>query len=48
MKASKLREATKAFAAGLDKQWPASLRPTGSAKLPIGSPAHIHNSAAQL
>ncbi|MCC4234097.1 IS3 family transposase [Sphingobium soli] len=37
-----------AFAAELDKQWPASLRPTGSAAQPIASTALMRNNAARL
>ena len=37
-----------AFAAELDKQWPASLRPTGSATQPIASTALMCNKAARL
>ena len=37
-----------AFAAELDKQWPASLRPTGSATQPIASTALMRNKAAGL
>jgi len=37
-----------AFAAVLDKQWPASLRPTGSATTPIASTALMRNNAARL
>ena len=37
-----------AFAAELDKQWPASLRPTGSATQPIASTALMRNNAARL
>ena len=37
-----------AFAAELDKQWPASLRPTGSATQPIASTALMRNKAARL
>ena len=37
-----------AFAAELDKQWPASLRPTGSAAHAIAQPALMRNKAAGL
>jgi transposase InsO family protein len=37
-----------AFAAELNKQWPASLRPTGSATQPIASTALMRNKAARL
>ena len=37
-----------AFAAELDKQWPASLRPTGSAAQAIAQPALMRNKAAGL
>ena len=37
-----------AFAAELDKQWPASLRPTGSATQPIASTALMRNKTARL
>jgi putative transposase len=37
-----------AFAAELNKQWPASLRPTGSATQPIASTALMRNKAAWL
>ncbi|MBK9589140.1 MAG: IS3 family transposase [Sphingomonadales bacterium] len=37
-----------AFAAELDKQWPASLRPSGSATQPIASTALMRNKAARL
>ena len=37
-----------AFAAELDKQWPASLRPMGSATQPIASTALMRNNAARL
>ncbi|MEZ5681205.1 MAG: IS3 family transposase [Erythrobacter sp.] len=37
-----------AFAAELDKQWPASLRPTGSATQPIASAALMRNKTARL
>ncbi|MFB0614357.1 IS3 family transposase [Aurantiacibacter poecillastricola] len=37
-----------AFAAELDKQWPASLRPSGSATQPIASIALMRNNAARL
>ncbi|NTZ42951.1 IS3 family transposase [Altererythrobacter sp. SALINAS58] len=37
-----------AFAAELDKQWPASLRPTGSATQPIASTALMRNKAVRL
>ena len=37
-----------AFAAELDKQWPASPRPTGSAAQPIASTSLIRNNAARL
>ena len=36
------------FAAKLDKQWPASLRPTGSATQPIASTELMRNNAARL
>ena len=36
------------FAAKLDKQWPASLRPTGSATQPIASTALMRNNAVRL
>ncbi|OAH37867.1 hypothetical protein AX777_23115 [Sphingobium yanoikuyae] len=36
-----------AFGAELDKQWPASLRPTGSATQPIASAALMRNKAAR-
>ena len=37
-----------AFAAELQKQWPASLRPTGSATQPIASTALMRNNTARL
>ena len=37
-----------AFAAELNKQWPASLRPSGSATQPIASTALMRNKAARL
>ncbi|MAL75014.1 MAG: IS3 family transposase [Rhodospirillaceae bacterium] len=37
-----------AFAAELNKQWPASLRPAGSATQPIASTALMRNNAARL
>lgn len=37
-----------AFAAELDKHWPASLRPTGSATQPIASSAQMHKTTARL
>ncbi|PKP98717.1 MAG: IS3 family transposase [Alphaproteobacteria bacterium HGW-Alphaproteobacteria-15] len=37
-----------AFAAELDKQWPAPLRPSGSATQPIASTALMRNKAARL
>jgi hypothetical protein len=37
-----------AFAAELDKQWPASLRPTGSAKQPMPSTALTRKTTARL
>ena len=37
-----------AFAAELNKQWPAPLRPTGSAAQPIASNALMRNKAAWL
>ncbi|WP_086000132.1 IS3 family transposase [Novosphingobium sp. AP12] len=37
-----------AFAAELDKQWPASLRPTGSATQPIASTALMRKATARL
>ncbi|MCL6250235.1 IS3 family transposase [Altererythrobacter sp. KTW20L] len=37
-----------AFAAELDKQWPAPLRPSGSATLPIASTALMRNKTARL
>jgi hypothetical protein len=37
-----------AFAAELDKQWPASLRPTGSATQPIDSNALMRKTTARL
>jgi transposase InsO family protein len=37
-----------AFAANLDKQWPASLRPTGSATQPIASTALMRKNEARL
>jgi putative transposase len=39
-------ETPEAFAAELDKQWPASLRPTGSAAQAIAYPAPMRNKAA--
>ena len=36
-----------AFAAGLNKQWPASLRPKGSAAPAIAYPAHMHDHDAE-
>ncbi|WP_390474766.1 IS3 family transposase [Altererythrobacter sp. MTPC7] len=41
-------ETPAAFAAKLDKQWPASLRPTGSATQPIASTALMRNNAVRL
>ncbi len=41
-------ETPAAFAAELDKQWPASLRPTGSATQAIAQPALMRNKAAGL
>ncbi|MBD3771890.1 MAG: IS3 family transposase [Rhodobacterales bacterium] len=41
-------ETPAAFAAKLDKQWPASLRPAGSATQPIASTALMRNNAARL
>uniref|UniRef100_UPI0035C6BB47 integrase core domain-containing protein n=1 Tax=Sphingobium yanoikuyae TaxID=13690 RepID=UPI0035C6BB47 len=41
-------ETPAAFAAELDKQWPASLRPTGSAAQTITQPALMRNKAAGL
>ena len=41
-------ETPAAFAAELDKQWPASLRPTGSAAQAIAQPALMRNKAAGL
>lgn len=41
-------ETPAAFAAGLDKQWPASLRPAGSATQAIASTALMRNKAARL
>lgn len=41
-------ETPAAFAAKLDKQWPASLRPTGSATPPIASTALMRNNVARL
>ena len=41
-------ETPAAFAAELDKQWPAPLRPTGSATQPIASTALMRNKAAGL
>lgn len=37
-----------AFAADLDKQWPAPLRPAGSAAQPVASTALMRNKAARL
>ena len=37
-----------AFAAELDKQWPASLRPAGSATQPIASTALMRKNAVRL
>jgi hypothetical protein len=37
-----------AFAAELDKQWPASLSPTGSATQPIASTALMRKTTARL
>ena len=37
-----------AFAAELDKQWPALLRPTGSAKQAMASTALLRNKANRL
>lgn len=37
-----------AFAAELDKQWPVSLRPTGSATQPIASTALMRKTTARL
>ena len=37
-----------AFAAELDKQWPASLRPTGSATQAIASTAQMRKTTARL
>ena len=46
---SSLGHATPAsFAAELDKQWPASLRPTGSATQPIASTALMRKTTARL
>lgn len=36
-----------AYAAGLEKQWAASLRPTGSATPPIASPAQLRDNDAE-
>lgn len=41
-------ETPAAFAADLNKQWPASLRPSGSATQPIASTALMRNNAAPL
>jgi transposase InsO family protein len=41
-------ETPAAFAAKLDKQWPAPLRPTGSATQPIASAALMRNNVARL
>lgn len=41
-------ETPAAFAAGLDKQWPASLRPAGSATQAIASTARMRDKAARL
>jgi hypothetical protein len=41
-------ETPAAFAAGLDKQWPASLRSAGSATQAIASTALMRNKAARL
>lgn len=41
-------ETPTAFAAELDKQWPASLRPTGSATQPIASTALMRKTTARL
>ena len=41
-------ETPAAFAAELHKQWPASLRPTGSAAQAIAQPALMRNKAAGL
>ncbi|WP_370310589.1 IS3 family transposase [Sphingobium abikonense] len=41
-------ETPAAFAAELNKQWPASLRPTGSAAQAIAQPALMRNKAARL
>jgi len=41
-------ETAAAFVAELDKQWPASLRPTGSAAQAIAQPALMRNKAAAL
>lgn len=41
-------ETPAAFAAELHKQWPASLRPTGSAAQAIAQPALMRNKAASL
>ncbi|MBE5075130.1 IS3 family transposase [Erythrobacteraceae bacterium E2-1 Yellow Sea] len=41
-------ETPAAFAAKLDKQWPASLRPAGSATLPIASTALMRKTTARL
>ena len=41
-------ETPAAFAAELNKQWPASLRPTGSAAQAIAQPALMRNKAASL
>jgi putative transposase len=41
-------ETPAAFAADLDKQWAASLRPTGSATQPIASTAIMRKTTARL
>ncbi len=41
-------ETPAAFAAELNKQWPAALRPTGSATQPIVSAALMRNNVARL
>ena len=41
-------ETPAAFAAKMNKQWPAALRPTGSATQPIASTALMRNKAARL
>jgi len=41
-------ETPAAFAAELDKQWPASLRPTGSVMQPIASTAQMRKTTASL